>query len=325
LIDADLQFAIQNLPAAWESKYAGRATKGAAYALQAKAYLYRQNWSAALASAEAVITSGQYALLPNFADVFTEENENGSESIFEIQNYENANGSIGHNGEYSSWSAGYQGVRGSGQWDLGWGWNIPSQGLVDTAFETGDPRKGQTILFSGQKDDYLINDGKFGATLPPSIWPYFNKKAYTDPKRRAATSDRFGSWLDMIIIRYSDVLLMAAEAANEIGGAANTTKALNYLEMVRSRARKGNNAVLPPVVTIDKTALRTAIKKERRAEFALEFERFYDLVRWTPAADGIDAPGVLGPLGYTAKNALLPIPQGAIDKSQGKLTQNPGY
>jgi starch-binding outer membrane protein, SusD/RagB family len=328
LIEADLLNAAQNLPVSWPSKYAGRATKGAANAFLAKMYLYRQNWAAALSSAEAVINSSQYGLLPNFADVFTEKQENGVESIFEIVNYENEDGSVGSYGSAGNWSAGYQGVRGSGQWDLGWGWNIPSQGLVDTAFEAGDPRKGQTILFSGKPDDYLINDGKFGATLPPSIWPHFNKKVYTDPARRAATGDKSGSWLDMLIMRYSDVLLIAAEAANELGGAANVTKALNYLEQVRARARKGTPA-LPAITSTDKRIIRKAIKKERRSEFALEFERFYDLVRWTPAGnagnDSIDAPHVLGPQGYTLKNALLPIPQSAIDKSQNVLTQNPGY
>jgi starch-binding outer membrane protein, SusD/RagB family len=316
LIDADLQYAIQNLPVSWDANFAGRVTKGTANALQAKAHLYRQNWPAALASAEAVITSGKYALLPNFADVFTEQNENSTETIFAIQNYENENGSVGGNSEYSCWSAGYQGVRGSGQWDLGWGWNIPSQGLVDTVFETNDPRKGQSILFSGKKDDYLINDGKYGNALPPSIWPYFNKKVYTDPKRRTATGDKTGTWLDMIIIRYADVLLMAAEAANESG---NTTKALNYLEQVRKRARNGSTTILPEITSTNQAVIRKAIKQERRVEFALEFERFYDLVRWG------DAVTVLGPLGYKPKNALLPIPQGAIDKSQNKLTQNPGY
>ena len=164
LIESDLLFAVQNLPQSWEAKYAGRATKGAANAFLAKVNLYQKKWAAALSGAEVVISSGQYALLPNFADVFTEEQENGRESIFEIQNYENANGSIGAYGSLGNWSAGYQGVRGAGQWDLGWGWNIPSQGLVDTAFEANDPRLGQTVLFSGKPDDYLISDGKFGAS-----------------------------------------------------------------------------------------------------------------------------------------------------------------
>jgi starch-binding outer membrane protein, SusD/RagB family len=323
LIESDLKFAAESLPVSWESKFIGRITKGAANALLAKVYLYRQNWATALTTAEAVISSSQYSLIPNYSDVFTEENENSKETIFAIQNYENDNGSVGGNAEYSCWSAGYQGVRGSGQWNLGWGWNLPSAKFVDSAFEAGDPRKGQTVLFSGQKDDYLVNDGKYGNTLPINTsWPHFNKKVYTNPARRAATGDNFGSWLDMIILRYSDVLLMAAEAANESG---NTAKALGYLEQVRARARKGL-PVLPQITSTNQAVVRTAIKRERRIELGLEYERFYDLVRWTPAAtDTVDAPRVLGPLGYKAINALLPIPQGAIDKSQGKLTQNPGY
>ena len=311
LIDADLQFAIANLPVAWDTKYTGRVTKGAANALLAKTLLYRKNWAAALATAETVITSGQYALLPNYADVFTEQHENSSESIFEIQNYENANGST----NLSNNVAQYQGVRGSGQWDLGWGWNIPNKGLVDTGYEAGDPRKGQTILFSNAKDDSLANDGKWGAMVPDLPVKYWSKKVYTNPVRRGATGDRFGNWLDMIILRYSDVLLIAAEAANELGMAP---KALGYLEQVRARARNGK-PVLPQIISTDQAVIRTAIKQERRAEFAMEWERFYDLVRWG------DADRVLGPLGYTPKNALLPIPQPDIDKSNDVLTQNPGY
>ena len=71
--------------------------------------------------------------------------------------------------------------------------------------------------------------------------------------------------------------------------------------------------------------MRTAIKNERRWEFAMEGYRFYDLVRWTPATDGIDAPNALGGLGYTSKNALYPIPQPAINLSGGVLVQNPNY
>lgn len=317
MIDADLAYAVAHLPVSWDTKFTGRVTKGTANSLLAKTYLYRQNWTAALATAETVINSGQYGLLPNYADVFTEPHENSIEAIFEIQNFMNANGSVSLTNDVTN----YQGIRGSGEWDLGWGWNIPNKGLVDTGYEANDPRKGQTILFSGQKDDYLINDGKFGGTLPNLPTAYWNKKVYTDPKRRAATGSRFGAWLDMIIIRYPDVLLIAAEAANELG---NSATALNYLEQVRARARNGK-AVLPAVTSTNQAVIRRAIKQERRVEFAMEFERFYDLVRWTPATDGIDAPGVLGPLGYTSKNALLPVPQPAIDKSNGVLDQNAGY
>ncbi len=320
-IDADLQYAIAHLPASWPSQYLGRVTTGSAMALQAKTLLYRQQWAMALASAQMVINSGIYSLDPSYAHEFTEAGENGPGSLFEIQNYENANGSVGGDGSYSNALPQYQSVRGAGDWNLGWGWNLPTATLVNTAYETGDPRKGETILASGEPDNYF-GGTTYGATLPASVTPYWDKKVYTDPARRAATGDRGSLWLNTILLRYADVLLIAAEAANEMG---NSTDALNYLEQVRARARGGNPAVLPPVTTTDQTALRTAIKKERRVEFAMEFERFYDLVRWTPATDGIDAPNVLGPLGYKAKNALYPIPQEAIDKSNGVLVQNPDY
>ncbi len=320
-IDADLQYAIQNLPETWSTQYLGRATKGAALGLQAKTYLYRQQWPNALTSAQMIINSGVYNLDPSYAHEFTEDAENGSESLFEIQNYENANGSVGSDGSYSNGLPDYMGIRGAGAWNLGWGWNLPTATLVNTAYETNDPRKGVTILASGQRDDYF-GPPTFGATLDASGTPYWDKKVYTDPARRAATKDNFSNWLNTPIQRYADILLIAAEASNESG---NSTDALKYLEIVRARARAGNAAILPPVVTTDQNALRTAIKKERRVEFAMEFDRFYDLVRWTPATDGIDAPTVLGPLGYKLINKYFPIPQEAIDKSNGVLVQNPDY
>ncbi len=315
LIDADLTFAEAHLPVEWETKYLGRLTSGAAKTLQAKVDLYRQNWAGAMAKCDDVIASNKYSLYNSYSGLFTEAAENSTESIFEIQNFENANGSQNSSNQLAQ----YQGIRGSGQWDLGWGWNLPSDLLVNGGYEPNDPRKTATILYSGKPDSV------YGVTLPPSPTPYWNKKVYTDPARRAATGDRFGLWLNTMILRYADVLLMDAEAANELGGPANTTKALNYLEMVRARARGGNANVLPEIISTDQATIRTAIKQERRAEFAMEFERFYDLVRWTPASDNIDAIHVLGPLGYKDRNKYYPIPQPDIDKSQGVLKQNPDY
>ena len=311
LIDADLNFAAANLPPSWEAQYIGRITRGAANTLLAKAYLYRQNWATALATSELVINSNLYDLVTPYSKVFTESGENSAESIFEIQNYVSSNGSQ----TFSNSFVNYQGVRGSGDWDLGWGWNVPTQSLVDS-YEAGDPRKDATILYSGQPDG-------FGLTVPPSpplAQPYWNKKIHTDPVRRAATGDRFGAWLNMPVLRYADVLLMAAEAANEVGGAANTTKALAWLEEVRARAR-GGAAVLPAVITTDQALLRTAIRRERRAEFAMEYERFYDLVRWGIAQSTFQALGK----NYENKHRFLPLPQGAIDKSGTVLIQNPEW
>lgn len=111
-------------------------------------------------------------------------------------------------------------------------------------------------------------------------------------------------------------MLMAAEAAIEQN---NTKAAKDYLEMVRSRARGKNTNILPKVTTDDQVKLRNAIRQERRAELAMEFDRFYDLVRWGIAED------VLGSFGYQKKHALLPLLQEEIDKSNGVLKQNPDY
>jgi hypothetical protein len=325
-IDSDLDFAEQYLPESWDSKFLGRITKGAAKTLHAKTYLYRKNWATALAKLDEVIASGKYSLYPDYGKLFTEEAENSSESIFEIQNYTSDNGSL----ISSNYLPNYQGIRGDGEWDLGWGWNLPDVGFVDTGYEAKDPRKTATILYAGKPDSI------YGATLPPfagfsantNNWPYWNKKVYSSPARRAATGSRFGLWLNTIILRYADVLLMDAEAANELGGAANIQKALDNLELVRDRARKSYPATpgaLPPVTSTDQATIRTAIKNERRVEFGLEFERFYDLVRWTPAPDNIDAIHVLKPLGYTDKNKYYPVPQPEVDKSNGVLMQNPDY
>ncbi len=121
------------------------------------------------------------------------------------------------------------------------------------------------------------------------------------------------------ILRYADVLLMLAEAANEMGD--GVTAAAN-LELVRNRA-SGNlgptRTILPLIAFVSKDQMRTAIKNERRWEFAMEGYRFYDLVRWG------DAVSVLGPLGYTHRARFYPIPQKAIDLTGGVLKQNPEW
>ena len=154
--------------------------------------------------------------------------------------------------------------------------------------------------------------------VSPAIGAYFNKKAYTDPALRKEYTNK-GFWVNIRLIRYSDVVLMAAEAANEknIPG-----EAIDYLEMVRARARGSNTNILPKVTTTDQGELREAIRHERRVELGLEFDRFYDLVRWGIAADVLHAAGKVN---YQAKNALLPLPQSEIDKSKGVLVQNPDY
>jgi len=240
--------------------------------------------------------------------MFTEAGELCNESILEIQNYVNDNGSVAVFGSYTERA----GIRGTGIFDQGWGWNTPSQALVN-AYETGDPRKGATILFRGSTDGY-------GNTLPESLeLPYWKRKTYGDPARAKKTNFRKAIWVNVRLLRYADVLLMAAEAANELGGESNTTKARGYLEQVRARARGNNAAILPLVTTNLQAELRNAIKHERRVEFGMEFERFYDLVRWG------DAMQVLGPLGYINRCRYYPIPNSVIQQSNGVIIQNPEW
>jgi starch-binding outer membrane protein, SusD/RagB family len=309
LIDADLQYAVANLPTNWGTKYPGRLTNNAARAILAKAYMFRGNYASALPLLQQIISSGQYKLYDSYFGVFKDAGENSSESILEWQNYMGPN----RTEDRGSWYATCQGVRAANStgWNLGWGWNTPTDAFVNH-FDAADVRKGSSVLFSGQSDD--IATGGYGGTLPPSpsVVPrkYWNKKVYSDPAERQRTGWLDGAyWINQRVIRYADVLLLAAECLNETGG--NTTQAASYLNQVRARVN------MPAVAYTTQAAFRTAIKNERRSELGLEGERFYDLVRWG------DAISVLGPQGYQARCNFYPIPQPAIDRSNGVLKQNP--
>lgn len=342
LIDRDLAKAVQYLPLSWAvggvNTYPGRLTRGAANTLWAQTHMYRAgvagigvgtpstHYQAALQLCNAVINSGQYSLTPKFTDIWKDglngNGKNGPESIFEMQ----ANiGKDGTNYNGVQWGT-CQNVRQGGasnDWNLGWGWNTPTQKL-ETDWDNTDPRKRMTILYSGQSDGGP-DQGGYGATLPPynpgtSLdQPYWNKKVYSDPEMRKFTGEIGPSggadWINHRILRYADVILMKAECANELGDGA-TAEAM--LELVRARAR-GSAAVLPHIAFTSQAQMRTAIKNERRWEFAMEGYRFHDLVRWG------DATSALSSLGYTNRCRYYPIPQKIIDLSGGILKQNPEW
>ncbi len=319
LIDSDLAIAEQNLPRTWASVYTGRLTWGAARSLHAKTYMMRNDWANMYTASTEVIQSGLYNLNTPYKEIFRESGENNSGSIFELQATATDSKPASH--EIGSQFAEIQGVRGAGDWNLGWGWHTPTQLLAD-AFEEGDPRKDETLL-------YFVKTGESLDSIPASqsekpiasadvVNKYYNKKAYTSSDLRKKYAKN-GFWFNIRLIRYSDIVLMAAESANETGKQA---EALNYLEMVRARARGTNNDVLPKVTTTDQNELREAIRHERRVELGMEFDRFYDLVRWGIAKDVLHAAGKTG---YQDRHALLPLPQIEIDKSNGVLVQNPNY
>jgi hypothetical protein len=128
--------------------------------------------------------------------------------------------------------------------------------------------------------------------------------------------------MNIRILRYADVVLMYAEAANEVGG--NTASVLSALNSVRARARTGApGGTLPDITSTDQAVLRTAIRRERRSELAMENDRFFDIVRWGIAQDVLQAVGKTN--FSNSRDVFLPIPQPQIDLSAGVLTQNPGY
>jgi len=314
-IESDLTYAAANLPLNWDPKFAGRVTRGAANALLAKVYLTQQKWAMAMAAANTVMISGQYNLTTTYDKIFREEGENSPESVFEVQATASAAIPSNNGVQYAQ----IQGVRGAGAWDLGWGWNTPSTSL-EAAYEPNDPRKARTILYTSPGSTTI-----YGEALPAGLPnPRYNNKVYTNPALRASIGNRFGYWMNVRIIRFADVVLMYAEAANEVGGAANITAAQNALNSIRARARIGAPVgTLPDVITTDQNTLRDAIRQERRVELGMEHDRFFDLVRWGIAQTVLNAAGK--PNFSNARDVLLPIPQTQIDLSQGVLTKNPGY
>jgi hypothetical protein len=305
-IIADLKAAIEVLPE--KSKYnaddLGRATKGAARGLLAKVYLTTKDYTNAEKYALEVINSNEYALLPDYAQIFTREGENSSESVLEVQatvSTERYDGGSQYNE--------VQGVR--GEPNLGWGFNRPSDSFV-LEFEPGDPRREATILYEGE----ALPDGSDIVHKNPRIFnARFNQKAWV-PTHPGGNGSGPGN---IRLLRYSDVVLIAAEAANENG---KTADALKYLNLVRKRARGANANILPDVTETDKVKLRDKIWHERRVELGLEQQRWFDLVRTGRA----EAAMIKNGKSFTKnKHELLPIPQAEIDLSAGTLIQNPGY
>lgn len=313
IIIPDLEFAISVLPEKSEYPAAdlGRVTKGGAKALLARLYLYLGDFVAVQKLAEEVINSGQYSLQPNFEDAFNVENEGGIESVWEVPALPFGSFGSGGNQYGNTWA-----VRGTP--NRGWGFGRPAYPWILKMQDNNDPRLDASVIFLGEVIDGFEISGDDATTDTTRVdgqiveIECYNQKIWTPG---ATTEESYGH--NQRIIRYADVLLMAAEAANENG---NSTVALNYLNQIRERARGGSVGIVPDITTVDQSALRIAIENERNYELAFEGLRYWDLVRTNRAKD------VLGPLGFVEdKHELFPIPQSEIDISQRRITQNPNY
>lgn len=314
-IEADFKDAAALLPEKGSIE-AGRATKGAAIALLARAQMYqtlnnKAKWSEVLDNCKKVIDSKVYDLEPKFEMVCSTATENGKESIFEIQHGVNIAGLGGDNG--STWTRGNEGTvmntMTRGRANSGWGFNCPTLDLLNDM--SGDPRKKETIVQNGDAvfgDIYKLDITKYPFTATAT-------RKYIEPTDAAKINVSDGP-SNPRIMRYADVLLMAAEAANELG---QDTSVVNlYLNKVRLRAGLPKNNIN------GQEAVKQAIWHERRVELAMEGHRFFDLVRQGRAAEVMQKT-LEGSRFRKGVNEVFPIPQSEIDASKGKLIQNPGY
>jgi len=380
----DFAFAASNLPVT--QSQVGRATQGAAQAYEAKTLLYqaytqdvnnnvisidKTKLATVNTLCDAVINSGKYSLTPDFANNFLPQDGNSTESVFSI--------------EYSINDGTPQGRVDAGHcldypMDVEYGccgFHVPSNNMVN-AFKTDnnglpelttfnnndivpsgdyqtnsfDPRLDHTVAIPGHPYKYQTNlvYNASWARAPQSYGPMLSMKevvGYTDPSFK-----RFPPFMssskDWEVIRYSDVLLMKAEALIQMG---QESTALPLINMVRQRAMNSTALLVQangtptsnyhmdiykPGVNCTWTNAYAfqALMFERRLEFAMEGYRFFDLVRWGIAADYLNSyfavettrtPHLAGAQFTKNRDEYLPISQNQINFSKGLYKQNPGW
>jgi len=292
-IEKDLNDAITNLPekSAYGAEDRTRVSKGSAYALLAKVSLYQKKWQQVIDNCDKVTG---YSLVDDYSSLFKKEGEFGPESIFEIDGIGGTSSPGFGIGNYSV----SQAPRGAGGW--GWGFNTPTEGLAN-AYEAGDVRRAATIIFRGS----VLYDGR---EIPQSVAnPRYNYKAYSSDFYNQEFTDT-----NLRYLRYAEVILMKAEALNELG---QTDAAIPLLNQIRLRAKVGETSA------VSQGDVRIAIWKERRLEFAFEHDRWFDLVRTGQAKAAMAADGKTFVEG---KHELWPLPTSFIREAAGLSQQNPG-
>ena len=301
-IEEDLIEAMKMLPETYAKNFTGRATKHTVHALKAKVHLYQAEYDSVAVNAGKVIASGKYGLLSDFREVFSIDGENSRESLFEIQ-CSDLGQSTGTDVPYFEYAY-HQGPRGNNPSNMqGWGFCVPSDDLIKFFKDRGETiRPATTLLYSGTttpEGDYISDKCDN---------PVYNGKVYTPSAYNDWSYNGYGFDHNVRILRYSDVLLMYAEAvargAKEYAKSSLTGQAA--FDWVRDRA-----GLAPVGLSVD------AVLDERRAELAMEEDRFFDLVRTGKAASVLK--------GYKeGKNNVFPIPANQIQLNNN-LVQNPKY
>lgn len=367
-IESDLKKAIALLPD--QNKYAsadlGRATKGAARALLMKVYMNIGRFADAKLQGDSITIHDpyRYELLADFNRNFDYEYENNKESLFEIQYLDNGAGDWGDINAFGSlgatratwttkmirprWGEAPSNDNKPGSPD-GWGWNRPTQELYNE-FEEGDMRRDAAIINPSEKQ--AAYDGETATTLNTYLGVRYHSRKYAmmnpDTTFIRLDSNNPRGTINRKEIRYSDVLLMYAEACVK-SPTPDLARAKWALEQVRARARAFSGGdVLPqfpnyeiPLHGVGQSGtkklqdnagdLYLAIQHERRVELAMEGHRWFDLKRWgmldkvmnnyrqtTKSHIGtLMSPFIKG------QHELFPIP--AQERDLNPMSQNPGY
>lgn len=341
---ADFQKAAELLPASYsgisgidtqdESKGLGRATKGAALGYLGKAYLFNKDFENAKLTFKKVIDLGVYSLVANYADNFTDSNENNSESLFEVQ-FSREVGGVGLSWggiPASDWGKTSARAITYGAAAFGFKDVQPTFALLNEFQEektkTGavDPRLDATIFYlkpGGSTPIYQTTFEKQYKDSPADLNDIYCKK-YENGGGAFANEYDWRSGINERLLRYADILLMYAECLNETG---DTQGAYTYIQMVRDRVNLPNLSIVKP--GLSQAAMREQIGHERFLEFALEGHRFDDIRRWGWLQD----PAKLSWLksrdaefnSYASGREYFPIPQLEIDTNEFPVTQNPSY
>ncbi|MCV9385519.1 RagB/SusD family nutrient uptake outer membrane protein [Reichenbachiella ulvae] len=320
-IEKDLEEAIAVLPEV--DQYSAldrfRVSKGAAQAMLGKAHLFQEEWADAVTAFNAVITSGDYALENSVQVAFSPAGEFGQESLFELsytngESYDWGNFPWGEKPESNIHvqlmgpRADYYTMAPGDSLIGGWGFNLPTQKMYDAYTNAGDVNRRVVSMMS--ETELEAAGGNWSVDNAWDFEGYWQRKYGTFNNQTGGPVGELNYGTNWRLIRYADVLLMAAEANYRAG---NEGAAQGFLNEVRTRPGTGLSAITP-----SGAALFDAIVLERQLELAFEGHRFVDLVRW-----GLDDQE-LGALGYnSASHSLLPIPLN--DERSAGLEQNLNY
>ncbi|TWV98872.1 RagB/SusD family nutrient uptake outer membrane protein [Chitinophaga pinensis] len=304
MIQTDLLAAADLLPDSYEGADRGRVSKGTAWGLLCKLYMYWEKLDQAIIYGEKVINSGKYNLAPTYVANFTPETSNNDEMLFAVQTSDTWG--------YSDFTTYYT----PREWN-GWNFHQPLKQLVDE-FEQNDARKAVSIMSPGDKINIGSSIATYNANMSETGY-HFRKFSYWKPNGGLNYS------LKTPLLRTADIMLLVAEAKIRTTGAGAGDAEINK---VRKRAGLGDvaGAGMPAVI------------HERRMELSGENERHQDLMRWDKAGlldittyynkpkygrDGnilVQARNFIRP-----KHYYFPLPQTEIDKSNGVLKQNENY